>query len=344
MEYILVDSNHLFARHKFAIKWDDPYGKAHVAVQSVLQGLLKLWTKHKGAHLVFVLEGKSWRHHAAESYKADRRELHVGMTDEQQEADKIFYDTMNKFLQFVSDKTNATVISARLAEADDVIAMWTQAHPDDTHIIYSGDSDFVQLLRPNVSIYDGIKEISITIGGVVNAKGQKMAFDIGNDGRVRATEVDPAFLPADDWVEWCLFLKTMRGDATDRVWRACPKGTRNTKLREAWENRASNGFIWNNLMQADTVDSDGSTKRVHELYARNQEFIDLTRQPEHVKEIVAEAMLRAHAKEPKTNIGFFFYQMVAEFELERIKTVGERVIDMLGVPIGPLNIVDDTAS
>jgi len=47
-------------------------------------------------------------------------------------------------------------------EADDLIAGWVQAHPNDNHVIISTDGDFAQLIAPNVKQYNGIQNVTIT--------------------------------------------------------------------------------------------------------------------------------------------------------------------------------------
>ena len=57
------------------------------------------------------------------------------------------------------------------------------------------------------------------------------------------------------------------------------------KLLEAFEDRSNQGFVWNNIMLSRWVDHEGKEHRVKEDYERNKELIDLTRQPDHIKQI-----------------------------------------------------------
>ena len=63
---------------------------------------------------------------------------------------------------FIDQKTNCTVLQNPKLEADDLIAGWVQAHPNDNHFIISTDGDFAQLIAPNVAQYNGVQEVTIT--------------------------------------------------------------------------------------------------------------------------------------------------------------------------------------
>ena len=58
----------------------------------------------------------------------------------------MFWETFDNFRDFISEKTNCTVLRHEKLEADDLIAGWIQAHPNDNHVIVSTDGDFAQLI------------------------------------------------------------------------------------------------------------------------------------------------------------------------------------------------------
>ena len=64
----------------------------------------------------------------------------------QQEEEKVFWETFDAFKEFVTTKTNCTVLQHSQLEADDLIAGWIQLHPEDEHVIVSTDGDFAQLI------------------------------------------------------------------------------------------------------------------------------------------------------------------------------------------------------
>ena len=168
-------------------------------------------------------------------------------------------------------------------EADDLIAGWVQAHPNDKHVIISTDGDFAQLIKHNVSQYNGVGDLHITHEGTFDAKGKPVKDK--KTGEPKAAQ-DP---------EWMLFEKCMRGDTSDNVFSAFPgvrtKGSKNkVGLTEAFEDRKSKGYSWNNLMLQRWVDHNGEEHRVMEDYQRNVQLCDLTAQPDDIKEHIRETI------------------------------------------------------
>src|SRR5690606_23601122 len=104
-------------------------------------------------------------------YKAQRRVLANLMSQREREDDKFYFDVMDQFVEFLDTKTNVTVLKSEMCEGDDFIARWVDTHPDDQHVIVSGDSDFYQLLADNVTIFDGVKQWTITTKEVLDENG-----------------------------------------------------------------------------------------------------------------------------------------------------------------------------
>ena len=76
---------------------------------------------------------------------------------------------------------------------------------NDNHIIVSSDSDYYQLLSPNVKQYNGITQELITLEGVYNDKGKPV---IDKKTKEPKQIGDP---------EWLLFEKCIPGDTSDNV-------------------------------------------------------------------------------------------------------------------------------
>jgi 5'-3' exonuclease len=261
MNYIIVDTANTFfrARHVIRGNADEKIG---MALHITLASIRKAWQDFNGNHVVFCLEGRSWRKDYYAPYKRNRAEARAALTEREAEEDKVFWETFDKFKEFITEKTNCTVLQNPRLEADDLIAGWIESHPDDSHIIISTDSDFVQLIAPNVKQYNGVSNTLITTEGYFTDKG-KPVFD--NKTNKPKEIVNP---------EWLLFEKCMRGDPTDNVFSAYPK-IRKNKLLEAFEDRKSKGFAWNNLMLQRWVDHNGEEHRVLDDYERNRRLIDL---------------------------------------------------------------------
>jgi hypothetical protein len=269
MTYIIVDTANTFFRARHVIKGDADT-KLGMAFHITLNSIKKAWQDFKGTHVVFCLEGRSWRKDYYEPYKRNRSDARAALTPKEQEEDQLFWESFDKFKEFVTEKTNCTVLQHPQLEADDLIAGWIQSHPNDDHVIISTDSDFVQLIAPNVSQYNGVMEHHITHEGIFDKKGKRVL-----DSKTKEAKAIPD-------PQWLLFEKCMRGDSSDNVFSAYPK-VRKNKLEEAFNDRDTKGFAWNNLMLQRWVDHNGEEHRVLEDYERNRRLIDLTQQPDDIK-------------------------------------------------------------
>ena len=285
MTYILVDTANTFFRARHVINGDADI-KLGMAFHITLNSIKKAWQDFGGTHVVFFLEGRSWRKDFYKPYKAQRAEARAAHTEKEAEEEKVFWEAFDTFKDFIKDKTNCTVLQHPQLEADDLIAGWIQTHPNDNHVVISTDTDFVQLIASNVKQYNGVMETTITHEGIFDAKGKRV---------IDKKTQEPKAIPDP---EWLLFEKCMRGDTSDNVFSAYPgvrtKGTsKKVGLSEAFEDRNSKGYAWNNLMLQRWTDHNGEEHRVLEDYERNRRLIDLSHQPEDIKEIITNTISTA---------------------------------------------------
>lgn len=305
MNYIIVDTANTFFRARHVIKGDADT-KLGMAFHITLNSIKKAWQDFNGNHVVFCLEGRSWRKDYYEPYKRNRSEARAALTPKEQEEDQLFWESFDKFKDFINEKTNCTVLQHPELEADDLIAGWIQSHPKDKHIIISTDSDFVQLIAPNVSQYNGVMEHHITHEGIFDKKG-KMVID-------NKTK-EPKSIPNP---EWLLFEKCMRGDSTDNIFSAFPK-VRKNKLEEAFIDRENKGFAWNNLMLQRWIDHNGEEHRVLEDYERNRKLIDLSNQPPDIKEKIFETIDNNIRQEKNiSQVGIRLLKFCQLYDLQKI--------------------------
>lgn len=277
----------------------------------------KVARKFEADHVVFALEGRSWRKDFYEPYKKNRAVARAALTESEQEEDRLFWETYDNFTKYLADNTNCSVIRHEAAEADDIIARWIALHPQDHHTIISSDTDFVQLLAENVDQYNGITDELLTIRGIFDAKGKEV---IDKKTKQPKTIPDP---------EWLLFEKCMRGDASDNVFSAYPgvrtKGTKNkVGLQEAYADRAAKGYSWNNLMLQRWTDHNGVEHRVLDDYNRNRALIDLTAQPEEVKAYVDRAIREQISHKDVGQVGVRFMKFCGKYELTRVSESAEQ--------------------
>lgn len=309
--YILVDTANTFfrARHTVRGSLNDKVG---MSLHTILGSIRKAWRDFKGDHVIFCLEGRSWRKDYYEPYKRNRQEARDAHSPKEAEEDRVFWETFDQFKEFILNKTNTTVLHHPQLEADDLIAGWIRLHPNDNHVIISTDGDFAQLIAPNVKQYNGVMTTTITHEGYFDEKGRPVVDK-------KTKEVKPAPDP-----EWLLFEKCMRGDTSDNIFSAYPgvreKGTKNkVGLREAYADRNSKGYAWNNLMLQKWLDHNGVEHRVLDDYTRNKLLCDLTAQPDNIKKIIDDVICsEEHKSKNIPQVGIRLLKFCAEYDLDKI--------------------------
>ena len=312
MKYLLVDASNTFfrARH-VAARGSDQWAKIGFAIHLTLSSINKAINDFGGDHVVLCLERRSWRKDFYAPYKKNRSAARESMTDDQAEEDKMFYEAYDDMCEFFRDRTNCTVLKVDQAEADDLIARWIALHPDDEHIIISGDSDFHQLITSKVTQFNGVTNEWITESGIYNDKLKPVKDKKTGEQK---TIGDPAFV---------LFEKCMRGDSTDNVFSAYPgvrtKGSKNkVGLVEAYADMGRKGYNWNNMMLQRWVDHDNVEHRVLDDYERNRTLIDLTAQPNNLKEAFDAAIIQQAGHKIQGLVGSHFLKFCGKYELTRL--------------------------
>lgn len=318
MRYVLIDTANMFfrARH-VAFRAADLDEKVGYALHITLAAVNKVCQRFAADHVIFALEGRSWRKDVYAPYKRNRAEARAALTEAEQEEDRVFWETYDEFTKYLAGQTNCSVIRHERAEADDVIARWIALHSQDQHTIISSDTDFVQLIAENVDQYNGITDELITIRGIFDAKGREV---IDKKTKTAKTVPDP---------EWLLFEKCMRGDTSDNVFSAFPgvrtKGTKNkVGLQEAFEDRNARGYAWNNLMLQRWTDHEGQEHRVLDDYNRNRSLIDLRAQPAEVKAYVDAAIQDQISHRDIGQVGVRFMKFCGRFQLNKISNQADQ--------------------
>jgi 5'-3' exonuclease len=318
MRYVLIDTANMFfrARHG-AFRASDPWEKLGFALHITLMAANKVARRFEADHVVFALEGRSWRKDVYKPYKANRAVARAALTESEQEEDRMFWEGYDELTKYLSTRTNCSVIRHPQAEADDIIARWIALHPADDHIVISSDTDFVQLVSPTVKQYNGITDELITLEGIFDAKGRPVL-----DKKTKQAKACPD--PA-----WLLFEKCMRGDSSDNVFSAYPgvreKGTKNkVGLREAFGDRDRQGYSWNNLMLQRWVDHNDEEHRVLDDYERNRVLIDLTAQPTEIKQQVDSAIAEQISHRDVGQVGGRFMQFCGKYELNKCSDAADQ--------------------
>lgn len=315
MKYILVDAANLYfkARH-IASRSSSSEEMVAMALHLTLSGVQSIIRRFIGGepcHIVFALEGRSWRKDFYQPYKANRAAKYADMSVKDLELDKMFWETYESFTTFLAEKTNVSVLRCPVAEADDIIARFIYLHPDDEHFIISSDGDFAQLISSNVKQYNSITGNMITLDGYYDDRGREVKDK--KTGLHKKID-DPKYM---------LFEKCMRGDTSDNVFSAYPgvrtKGTKKSiGLVDAWADRERKGFAWNNMMLQRWTDHNGLEHRVLDDYERNVKLCDLTAQPADIKQQVDECIKTGLNLTVKSNVGIHLMKFVTKYELTKI--------------------------
>ena len=311
MTYILVDTANMFFRARHVVRGSDIETKIGMAYHIMFASVNKAWNDFGGTHVVFCLEGRSWRKDFYEPYKRNRQAARDALTVKEQEEDQAFWQAFDELKEFFEKKTNCTVLQHSECEADDFIARFIQNHPDHKHVIVSSDSDFYQLLNKNVSQYNGIMNQHITVDGVFNDRGKPV---IDKKTGEQKQIGDPG---------WLLFEKCIRGDTSDNVFSAYPgarkKGTKNKiGMQEAYADRDTKGYNWNNFMLQRWTDHNGEEHRVLEDYQRNRTLIDLTMQPDDIKQKLDTTIVNQINTIPQGQVGLHFMRFCGKWDLQRL--------------------------
>jgi 5'-3' exonuclease len=322
MTYILVDTANTFFRARHVVRGDISE-KVGMSLHVILNSVRKAWKDFDGSHVIFCLEGRSWRKDHYAPYKRNRQEARDALSPRDAEEDKVFWETFDDFKNYIHEKTNCTVLQHPNLEADDLIAGWVQSHPNDNHVIISTDGDFAQLIAPNVKQYNGVTGVTTTHEGYFDEKGKRVKDKKTGEEK---SAPDP---------EWLLFEKCMRGDTSDNVFSAFPgvrtKGTKNkVGLLEAFADRNSKGWAWNNMMLQRWTDHEGVEHRVLDDYARNVTLCDLTAQPADVKLLIKDTIDAEIAKEKNiSQVGIRLIKFCATYDLVKVSEQAQSYSDPL---------------
>lgn len=324
-KYALIDTANTFfrARH-IASRNSTVDEKIGMAIHLTMASTNQIVRKFGIDHVVFCLEGRSWRKDYYTPYKKNRVVDTMSQTEAEVEENKMFWETYEAFTTYLREKTNCSVLRDPKAEADDLIARFVHLHPEDKHFIISSDSDYVQLISPNVKQYNGVSNELITLEGYFKDNGKPV---LDKEKKPKLLE-DPQYL---------LFKKCMRGDSTDNVFSAFPgvreKGSsKKAGLIEAYADRTKQGYQWNNLMLQRWSDHEGVEHRVRDDYERNRTLIDLTAQPDDVKLSVDTNIREGVRTTTIPQVGIHLMKFCGRYELNKIADNAENYAKWLNSP------------
>lgn len=318
--YLITDTQNCFHRGMNVTHGVDNWTKIGMALHITLNGMKKMHQMFSPTHVVFAAEGKSWRKEIDKNYKINRDLKRKEQSVEDRQLYEETMEMVNDFIEFVDINTNSTVLRKPRCEADDFIARWIQTHPEDDHIILSTDTDFNQLLAPNVKQYNPVQERLYTIHGIFDSKG------------VLVKDKDGEFLPIPD-PEYILFFKCIRGDTSDNVFSSYPgarvkSSAKKVGIVDAYADRHDKGYNWNSFMNHRWKHHEGHEVLVREAYEHNVKLVDLSKQPQDIIDLMDETIRESVKTTSVPMVGIHFLRFANKYELETIKQSPEPFIKM----------------
>lgn len=299
--YLVFDASNALHRTFFVhINSTEPDLIIGLTYHSTFMHLNKYFKQYKPDKIIMVFDRGNWRKEYTKSekcyskrvYKAHRKEV---MVPKVKAIYPKFLSFVNDFEQLVREHTSMVCLAADGLEADDLIGGLTQVLPEAGHelIIISGDKDFIQLLRN-----DQIRLIDPATG------------------KERTCE-DP---------DYFIFEKCIRGDRGDNVQSAYP-GIRTTRIKEAYEDP----FKLTNLMNEEwsLEEDDGKqTFKVKKLFEENKHLMDLTAQPEDIRDKIFDTI--AHEiVHPGKYSHFHFLRFLGKYQLNKLADQLEQFLPLL---------------
>lgn len=357
--FAVIDIQNLYMRAARGCQ-GDAFTRAGMGLHVAFKSFRKMFTDFGCDHLVMCCEGRSWRYRVFKEYKAKRRLDRAAMTMAEREDEEVILYTLNELITFLDEKTRVTVLRSEQAEGDDYVARFIKLHPNDEHVILSSDSDFIQLIDENVTLYDAMLDRIISRDGVMDSKGRELVFSIDpGKGKIKiagpveeekekhrreqkiAARENPDHVMTeftwsidDEWWRRALFIKLVRGDAGDGIFSAFPgvryAGTKKkVGIAAAWADRHEKGFDWNNFMKQSWDKLTGSDDEgkpittqvlVEDEIERNRVLIDLTAQPQDVVAEMDATIVERIQRPPVRDVGISLLRFCGKHSLQQVST------------------------
>ena len=297
--YILFDISNLLYRTFFANKSEDDTTIGGLAHHMALTTLNKYYKAFSPDKCIMVFDRSSWRKEYTSSdlciskkpYKGNRRQK---MTKKEKEKYERFMSHLSEFEDIMREHTSVVCLAGNKLEADDLIAVFVQIHPNDEIIIISGDGDMIQLLDHN------------NIQLINPATGKQKTLDEWNGDK-----------------NLFMFEKCLRGDMGDNVQSAYPR-IRKTRIKKAYQDP----FERVSLMNEFWTDIHGNEFLVKHLFQENELLMDLTKQPEPIRKL-AKSTIEEEMKKSKKYSHFHFLRFCGKYQLKKLSEQIELFVPML---------------
>jgi len=297
--YLIIDISNVAHMCRHQNKDADADTAAALTMHVMFQMIKKYYKKLGPTHLILAFDKHNWRKDYTQSdkcvsgkiYKGDRNQ---NLTKSEQASLDHFRESLDKFEELITKHTGIIVFSADGCEADDFIARFCQNYGTDHKVtILSSDKDYVQCLtNPKIKLMNPLQEKYRTL--------EDYNYD----------------------VDWHKFFKFIRANE-DNIQCAFPR-VRKTRLEKAY----NDDFEMVNLLNEEWTNPDGKTFIVGELYKENCLLMDLSLQPDHIKELM-DNVIEESLENPGRYSHFHFLAFCGKFELKNTAKFIDYLIPIL---------------
>jgi len=303
MKFCVFDISNLLHRSFFANPNPDDSVSAGMAHHMGLNMLNKYYKQYRPDKIVMAFDRPNWRKDYTLSEECYSKREYKGlrnkdMTEGQKAHYNLFKNSIKEFEQLMREHTSVICLAGDKLEADDIVGGFVQAFSEDNEIvIVSSDKDYIQMLgHPNVTLIDPATDKPRTLEEWNN---------------------DPKYF---------IFEKCFRGESgasSDNIQSAYPR-LRKTKIKEAYEDP----FKFEQLLHETWKHVDGRDMEVKKIFNENKTLMDLTCQPDWVKERIAETIADGFNNAGRFSY-FHFLQFCGKYKLERIAEGYKNYVKML---------------
>jgi 5'-3' exonuclease len=162
---LLIDSMNMFIRNFATVRTMDPSGNHVGGIHGFLKSLGAMVRLFDPTRVICVFDGKGStvnRKAIDPNYKAQRvhsRITHWGLFETKEEEVSSIQDQVGRLQDYLKCLPVSSIEVEKL-EADDIIAFLSQEYSnrDKKVTIVSSDKDFLQLIRPNIEVYNPLKK------------------------------------------------------------------------------------------------------------------------------------------------------------------------------------------
>ena len=305
--FLVLDVSNLLYRSFYANREADDVTIAGLAHHQALALLNKYYRKFRPDKLFMTFDRPNWRKiytlssdcYSGRVYKGHRRQ---NMTPAEQVKYAKFCTHLREFEMLMTEHTSVVCLMSegednRGLEADDLMAGVVQNYNHSHNIvIVSADKDLMQLLRyKNVTLLDP------------------------------ATDKERTLVDHNDDADYFMFEKCIRGDMGDNVGSALPR-VRSTKIKIAYDDT----YEREKMMHTTWTDQEGKEFSVQKLFNENKLLMDLSAQPEDIKQLINTTIEKA-IKDPGKYSHFHFLRFCGKYDLKRVSDQVEQFVPMLSL-------------